>query len=125
MNRWRISAFSPDETPRRRRHDALAYPSYIIALDLGLTPRQPLSALDSVALASLTHAQHLADTLERGLGIPAVAAAFGTAAFYWNRAKPVRLPLAIIYPSSLVSTPRLIRFSGLGFSSGHCLPRIV
>ena len=51
-----------------------------MALDLGLTTRQLLSALYDVALASRTHAQRLNDTLERRLGIPAGAAAGRTAA---------------------------------------------
>ena len=51
-----------------------------MALDLGLTTRQLLSALDDVALASRTRAQRLADTLERGLSISADAAARRTAA---------------------------------------------
>ena len=51
-----------------------------MALDLGLTTRQLLSALDDVALASQTRAQRLADTLERGLNISADAAARRTAA---------------------------------------------
>ena len=51
-----------------------------MALDLGLTTRQLLSALYDVALASRTHAQRLNDTLARRLGIPAGAAAGRTAA---------------------------------------------
>ena len=51
-----------------------------MALDLGLTTRQLLSALDDVALASRTHAQRLNDTLERGLNRSADAAARRTAA---------------------------------------------
>ena len=51
-----------------------------MALDLGLTTHQLLSALDDVALASQTRAQRLNHTLERGLNIPADAAAFRTAA---------------------------------------------
>ena len=51
-----------------------------MALDLSLTTRQLLSALDDVALASRTRAQRLADTLERGLSISADATARRTAA---------------------------------------------
>ena len=51
-----------------------------MALDLGLTTRQLLSALYDVALASRTHAQRLNDTLERGLNRSADAAARRTAA---------------------------------------------
>ena len=51
-----------------------------MALDLGLTTRQLLSALDDVALASRTHAQRLNDTLARGLNRSADAAARRTAA---------------------------------------------
>ena len=51
-----------------------------MALDLGLTTRQLLSALDDVALASRTHAQRLNDTLERRLNRSADAAARRTAA---------------------------------------------
>ena len=46
-----------------------------MALDLGLTTRQLLSALYDVALASRTHAQRLNDTLARGLNRSADAAA--------------------------------------------------
>ena len=49
-----------------------------MALDLGLTTRQLLSALDDVALASRT--QRLNDTLARGLNRSADAAARRTAA---------------------------------------------
>ena len=59
---------------------ALAHALDIMALDLGLTTRLLLSALDDVALASRTRAQRLADTLERGLSISADAAARRTAA---------------------------------------------
>ena len=45
-----------------------------MALDLGLTTRQLLSALDDVALASRSHAQRLNYTLERGLNLSADAA---------------------------------------------------
>ena len=51
-----------------------------MALDLGLTTRQLLSALDDVALASRSHAQRLNYTLERGLNLSADAATRRTAA---------------------------------------------
>ena len=51
-----------------------------MALDLGLTTHQLLSARDGVAQSSHNRSQRLADTLERRLGIPAGAAAFRTAA---------------------------------------------
>ena len=51
-----------------------------MALDLGLTTRQLLSARDGVAQSSHNRSQRLADTLERRLGIPADAAAGRTAA---------------------------------------------
>ena len=62
-------------------HDALAHPSDIMALDLGLTTRQLLSARDGVAQWPATTAPSASnDTLERRLGIPASAAAGRTAA---------------------------------------------
>ena len=51
-----------------------------MALDLGLTTRQLLSALDDVALASRSHAQRPNYTLERGLNLSADAATRRTAA---------------------------------------------
>ena len=46
-----------------------------MALDLGLATHQLLPPLDGVTQSSRNHSQRLADTLERGLGIPADAAA--------------------------------------------------
>ena len=51
-----------------------------MALDLGLTTRQLLSALNDVAPASRSHAQRLNYTLERGLNLSADAATRRTAA---------------------------------------------
>ena len=51
-----------------------------MALDLGLTTHQLLSALDSVTNDAVSRAQRLSDTLERGLRISADAAAGRTAA---------------------------------------------
>ena len=51
-----------------------------MALDLSLTTRQLLSALNDVALASRSHALRLNYTLERGLNLSADAATRRTAA---------------------------------------------
>ena len=51
-----------------------------MALDLGLTTHQLLSALDSVTQGAVSRTQRLSDTLERGLRVSAVAAASRTAA---------------------------------------------
>ena len=51
-----------------------------MALDLGLTTHQLLSALDGVTNDAVSRAQRLSDTLERGLRISADAAAGRTAA---------------------------------------------
>ena len=51
-----------------------------MALDLGLTTHQLLSALDSVTKGTVSRAQRLSDTLERGLRVSADAAASRTAA---------------------------------------------
>ena len=51
-----------------------------MALDLGLTTHQLLSALDGVASDALTRAQRLDDAVDRALAVPADEAAFRTAA---------------------------------------------
>ena len=51
-----------------------------MALDLGLTTRQLLSAMDSVAAAVHSHGDRLTGTLERAQSVPADGAAFHTAA---------------------------------------------
>ena len=51
-----------------------------MALDLGLTTRQLLSAMDGVADAVRNHGDRLAQTLERACSVPADEAAFRTAA---------------------------------------------
>ena len=51
-----------------------------MALDLNQTTLQLLSAMDGVTRGAVSHAQSLSDTLERGLGVPADAAASRTAA---------------------------------------------
>ena len=51
-----------------------------MALDLGLTTRQLLSAMDAVADAVRSHGDRLARTLERTRSVPADEAAFRTAA---------------------------------------------
>ena len=51
-----------------------------MALDLGLTTHQLLSALDGVTKGAVSRAQRLSDTLERGLRVSPDAAAFRTAA---------------------------------------------
>ena len=51
-----------------------------MALDLNQTTLQLLSAMDGVTKGAVSRAQRLSDTLERGLGVPADAAASRTAA---------------------------------------------
>ena len=51
-----------------------------MALDLGLTTHQLLSALDGAASDALTRAQRLDDAVDRALAVPAGEAAFRTAA---------------------------------------------
>ena len=51
-----------------------------MALDLGLTTRQLLSAMDGVAASLRDHGDRLAQTLERARAIPADQAAFRTSA---------------------------------------------
>ena len=51
-----------------------------MALDLGLTTRQLLSAMDGVADVVRNHSDRLAGTLERAQSVPADEAAFRTAA---------------------------------------------
>ena len=51
-----------------------------MALDLGLTTHQLLSALDGVVDNALTRGQRLDDAIDRALSVPAADAAFRTAA---------------------------------------------
>ena len=59
-----------------------------MALDLGLTTRQLLSAMDGVAHAIRNRGDRLAETVERAGFVPAAEAAFRTAPV--GTAKPTR-----------------------------------